>query len=95
MQSLCFYILATAHRTSQLSTEAGLKYFILGALSSSLLLFGISLLYGFTGTTNFTEIAISTLPSVQDTEFPLMVHVGILFVLCGILFKLAAVPFHM
>jgi len=57
LQSLCFYVLAASKRNSEFSTEAGLKYFILGAFSSGILLFGCSLIYGFTGVTNLEELA--------------------------------------
>lgn len=99
LQSLAFYIMAALKRDSEFSTEAGLKYFILGAFSSGLLVFGCSLIYGFTGTVEFAELAklfscgweqplIST-PSWRGCEL------GIIFLLIGFLFKLTAVPFHM
>jgi NADH-quinone oxidoreductase subunit N len=94
MQSLCLYVLAAFKRTSRLSTEAGLKYFILGALSSSLLLFGMSMIYGFTGSTNFNVITkyILSIETVENT--PYTFTLGIILLLCGLLFKLTAVPFH-
>lgn len=93
MQSLCLYVLATFKRTSQLSTEAGLKYFILGALSSSLLLFGMSVIYGFTGSTNFAEITKNILNNnLENNSYTLTL--GFILLLCGLLFKLTAVPFH-
>jgi NADH-quinone oxidoreductase subunit N len=95
LQSLCLYVLAAFKRTSQFSSEAGLKYFVLGAFSSSILLFGMSLLYGFSGSTNFSEISqitISTL-NLQD-NLPYAFQLGFIFLLCGFLFKLTAVPFH-
>lgn len=95
MQSLCLYVLAAFKHTSNLSTEAGLKYFILGALSSSLLLFGMSLIYGFTGSTNFTEISKSILLNNTNLEnIPSTFILGLILLLCGFLFKLTAVPFH-
>lgn len=94
MQSLCLYVLAAFKRTSRLSVEAGLKYFILGALSSSLLLFGMSLIYGFTGSTNFTELMKNGLTKTSLENTPNMLVVGVVLLLCGILFKLTAVPFH-
>ena len=94
MQSLCLYVLATFKRTSQLSTEAGLKYFVLGALSSSLLLFGMSLIYGFTGTTNFLEITKTLLNTTNLENTPNTLILGIILLICGLLFKLTAVPFH-
>ena len=95
MQSLCLYVLAAFKHTSHLSTEAGLKYFVLGALSSSFLLFGMSLIYGFTGSTNFTEISKSILLSSQNLENISNTFIlGLILLLCGFLFKLTAVPFH-
>lgn len=93
-QSLCFYVLAAIKRNSEFSTEAGLKYFLLGAFSSGLLLFGCSLVYGFTGVTNFSELAeiftgvpvAASLPACQ---------LGMVFLMVGFLFKISAVPFHM
>ena len=93
MQSLCLYVLAAFKRTSQLSTEAGLKYFILGAFSSSLLLFGMSVIYGFTGSTNFAEITKNILNNnLESNSYTLTL--GFILLLCGLLFKLTAVPFH-
>jgi NADH-quinone oxidoreductase subunit N len=94
MQSLCLYILAAFKQTSKLSTEAGLKYFILGAFSSSLLLFGMSLIYGFSGSTNFNEITKSILSIDAFEMLPSTFILGIVLLLCGLLFKLTAVPFH-
>jgi proton-translocating NADH-quinone oxidoreductase chain N len=95
LQSLCFYILAAIKRTSRSSSEAGLKYFILGACSSSLLLFGMSLIYGFTGSTNFGDIS-NILISLGDAEFFIFnsLILGFLFLLFGFFFKLTIVPFH-
>ena len=93
LQSLALYILAAFNRNSLYSAEAGLKYFILGAISSGLLLFGISLLYGFTGTTSFPLIA-DTIAMSQDTV-SMAIIIGLVFVLVGIAFKISAVPFHM
>jgi NADH-quinone oxidoreductase subunit N len=96
MQSLCFYVLASLKRNSSFSTEAGLKYFVLGAFSSGLLLFGCSLVYGFLGTTNLEEICRligyinPTGPAVASSGFSL----GILFILFAFMFKIAAAPFH-
>jgi proton-translocating NADH-quinone oxidoreductase chain N len=97
-QSFCLYILATLKRTSEFSTEAGLKYFILGAFSSGLVLFGCSLIYGFTGTTNFQQLfKIFSVFSELSTSLyhENVILTGILFILVGLLFKLSAVPFHM
>lgn len=102
IQSLAFYILAGYKKSSAFSTEAGLKYFILGAFSSGLILFGISLIYGFTGTTNF-EILAKLLIDISDVNIGYLSFIacnnrlvlGILFLAVGFLFKLAVVPFHM
>ncbi len=92
LSSLSLYVLAAIQRDKLESTEAGLKYFILGALSSGLLLFGISLVYGFSGSLSYPEIAAYV--SGQDTA-PLGVMVGMVFILAGLVFKISAVPFHM
>jgi NADH-quinone oxidoreductase subunit N len=96
LQSFCLYVLAAGKRRSEFSTEAGLKYFILGAFSSGLLLFGTSLVYGFTGTTNledlFTVLACLPFLSGGPKIAPLL---GLLFLIAGFLFKLTAAPFHM
>jgi len=91
LQSLCLYVLAAFNRESAYSTEAGLKYFILGAFASGLLLFGISIIYGFTGTTNFEDLHI--LFSL-DSDNQHAIQTGIIFLSCAFLFKLAASPFH-
>lgn len=94
-QSLCLYVLAALKRNSEFSTEAGLKYFILGAFSSGILLFGASLIYGFTGMTNFEDLAkLFTGLGYTDTIQSGGVLVGLLFVAVGLLFKIYAVPFH-
>ncbi|WP_298199965.1 NADH-quinone oxidoreductase subunit NuoN [Novosphingobium sp.] len=90
MNSLASYVLAAFLRSDDRSAEAGLKYFVLGALASGILLFGISLTYGFTGTTSFAGVH-AALGGGLNTG---MVF-GIVFVLAGIAFKIAAVPFHM
>ena len=103
-QSLCFYVLAASRRTSEFSTEAGVKYFVLGAFSSGILLYGCSVIYGSTGMTNFFDLAMYT-----DTTWDLLrghgylpypkaflsVLLGMMFLAVGILFKLTAAPFHM
>ena len=96
LQSLCLYVLAAFKKRSAFSTEAGLKYFILGALSSGLLLFGSSLIYGFTGTTSFEEISkiCTGLYSTGDAHYSGLL-IGLTFVASGLLFEMAAVPFHM
>lgn len=95
LQSLVFYIISSFKVYSNFSTEAGLKYFILGAFSSGILLLGCSLIYGFTGTTNFSDIYLmfyaQNLPNYVFNGFSL----GIIFVTVSILFKIGAVPFHM
>lgn len=93
LQSLPLYVLAAIQRDTLRSTEAGLKYFILGALSSGMLLYGASLVYGFTGSTNFNDIA-TVVASQEMISAPGLV-VGIVFLLAGLAFKVAAAPFHM
>ena len=106
MQSLSFYVLASFKRNSAFSTEAGLKYFILGAFSSSLILFGCSILYGFTGTTNFQNLFYLlndiSFNSNDDIIYGFNLYyynpaivISSLFLAVGLLFKLAAAPFHM
>ena len=89
LQSLALYVLATFNRDQIKSSEAGLKYFVLSALSSGLLLYGCSLIYGFTGSTNFNLIA----NELNSDEYALTF--GIVFILVGLAFKISAVPFHM
>jgi NADH-quinone oxidoreductase subunit N len=91
LQSFCFYILASAKKTSIYSTEAGLKYFLLGALASSIVLFGSSLLYGFTGSTNFVDFGVLVFSQHYGN---LLIYVATFFILVGFLFKLGAFPFH-
>jgi NADH-quinone oxidoreductase subunit N len=98
LQSLALYVLASFKKDSAFSTEAGLKYFILGAFSSGLLLFGSTLVYGFTGTTNFEDLArlLANLGALESSVFGVnAILVGITFISAGMLFKLAAAPFHM
>ncbi len=92
LQSLSSYVLASFQRRDERSTEAGLKYFVLGALASGILLYGISLLYGFTGSTNFGTIfaAVGGIEGMSLGEL-----FGLVFVMAGLAFKIAAVPFHM
>jgi len=92
LQSLSLYVLAAFHRDDTRSTEAGLKYFVLGALASGFLLYGSSLIYGFTGTTDFATIA-TTIAAQEHT--PMGVVIGLVFVMAGLAFKVSAVPFHM
>ena len=89
LQSLSLYILASFKRDEERSTEAGLKYFILSALASGLLLYGCSLIYGFTGSTNFEIISQNLEESNTGAVF------GIVFIIVGLAFKVSAVPFHM
>jgi NADH-quinone oxidoreductase subunit N len=90
--SLSLYVVAAFNRDDERSAEAGLKYFVLGALASGLLLYGSSLVYGFTGTTNFDSIA-SALSDPAKASPGLIV--GLVFVMVGLAFKISAVPFHM
>ena len=89
LQSLCLYILAAFKKDDQKSSESGLKYFILSAIATGLLLYGCSLIYGFTGSTNFQII------SKNLNEFNTGAVFGIVFVIVGLAFKISAVPFHM
>ena len=89
LQSLSLYVLAAFNRNQTKSSEAGLKYFVLSALSSGLLLYGCSLIYGFSGSTNFYLISENILSSEYGNVF------GIVFILVGLAFKIAVVPFHM
>ena len=91
LQSLALYVLAAFNRDHLRSTEAGLKYFVLGALSSGMMLYGISLIYGFTGSAQFSTIATVTHAGVPG----LGVIFGIVFLIAGLAFKVSAVPFHM
>lgn len=90
LQSLALYVLAAFKRDTEKSSEAGLKYFVLGALASGLLLFGISLIYGYTGSVDF-----SVLTSTFAVEKSPIAILGLVFVLAGLSFKISAVPFHM
>jgi NADH-quinone oxidoreductase subunit N len=92
LQNLALYIVASFNRESVRSSEAGLKYFVLGALSSGMLLYGASLIYGFAGTTAFDEIA-KLLTGSARIETGILI--GLVFVVVGLAFKVSAVPFHM
>jgi NADH:ubiquinone oxidoreductase subunit 2 (subunit N) len=98
LQSLCFYIITCIKFHSNYSVEAGLKYFILGAISSGFLLFGASLIYGFTGMTNFLDLMILfyyyNMSGFNYLNYK-VVLLGMLFLYCGLLFKIGVVPFHM
>ncbi len=89
LQSLALYILASIDRDNIKSSEAGIKYFVLSALSSGLLLYGCSLIYGFAGSTSFEEIA------NHSGDFRVGIIFGMVFILVGLAFKVSAVPFHM
>jgi NADH-quinone oxidoreductase subunit N len=93
LQSLALYVVAAFRRDSLRSTEAGLKYFVLGALSSGMLLYGASMLYGFVGSTGFTAIAGAMAGATEPPS--LGVIIGLVFVAAGLAFKISAVPFHM
>lgn len=90
MQSLALYVMAAFNRDSLRASEAGLKYFVLGALSSGLILYGISMVYGFTGTIDYAQIAIA----LENGATPGVIG-GMVFLLCGLAFKISAAPFHM
>jgi NADH-quinone oxidoreductase subunit N len=91
LQSLALYVLAAFRRDDAKSSEAGLKYFVLGALSSGLLLYGASLIYGFAGSTRFHDIAIAVQAAGANTG----ILFGLVFLICGLAFKVSAAPFHM
>ena len=93
LSTVCFYVLASFQRRSVFSTEAGLKYFILGAFSSGLLLYAFSLIYGVTGTTNLLNIKNFCLDPYF--EGATIVQIALIFLTAGFLFKIAAFPFHM
>lgn len=92
LQSLSLYVLAAFNKETTRSTESGLKYFILGALSSGLILYGSSLIYGFSGTTNFNGLS-NFVGQTQSLDIGLLF--GFIFLIAGIAFKISAVPFHM
>jgi NADH-quinone oxidoreductase subunit N len=94
LQSLSLYVVAAFRRDSARSSEAGLKYFVLGALSSGILLYGASMVYGFSGTTGFDGIA-RVIAGTGTVEPGVGLVVGLVFVLAGVAFKISAVPFHM
>jgi NADH-quinone oxidoreductase subunit N len=94
LQSLSLYVIAAFQKDSARSAEAGLKYFVLGALSSGLMLYGISLIYGFVGSTNFNTLAESFKILTNELPPPGVV-IGLVFIVAGFSFKISAVPFHM
>jgi len=93
LQSLALYVVAAIDRGQVRSSEAGLKYFVLGSLSSGMLLYGASLIYGFTGSTDFSAIATSI--HGQSATANIGLTIGLVFLLVGLAFKISAVPFHM
>ena len=93
LQSLALYVVAAIDRGNVRSSEAGLKYFVLGSLSSGMLLYGASLIYGFTGSTDFTAIAAAAHGGATASSVGLTI--GLVFLLVGLAFKVSAVPFHM
>jgi NADH-ubiquinone oxidoreductase chain 2 len=92
LQSFAVYVLAALYRNSESATAAGLKYFLLGALSSAFILLGSSLIYGYTGLTNLD--AISSLVSVSSDSVTQGVILGLVIMTVGFLFKIASAPFH-
>ncbi len=94
MQSLSLYVIAAFQRDDTRSTEAGLKYFVLGAVASGMLLYGSTLIYGFTGTTNFDQLQ-AVFQAGHEGGSSIGVIFGIVFILAGLAFKVSAVPFHM
>ena len=90
LQSLPLYVIAAMRTNSLKSSEAGLKYFLLGALSSGMLLYGASLVYGFAGSTAYADIAASL-----NDDVSVGMTVGMVFLLSGLAFKISAAPFHM
>ena len=93
LQSLALYVIAAFQRDDTRSTEAGLKYFVLGAVASGMLLYGASMVYGFSGTTGFDDLA-ARLQGGEPTP-PIGIIIGIVFIIAGLAFKVSAVPFHM
>lgn len=96
LQSLALYVIAAYKRDTVRSSEAGLKYFVLGALSSGILLYGMSMVYGFAGTTNFDDlVSVFAGEAVNGQAASVGVIIGIVFIAAGLAFKVSAVPFHM
>lgn len=95
LQSLGLYILTSFERDNLKSNEAGMKYFIMGAVASAILLFGISMIYGFSGSTNFNILAELFATESYMSNYNVAILVGLIFVIIGLAFKLSAVPFHM
>ena len=96
LMSLSSYVLATFRRSSLRSSEAGLKYFVLGALSSGMLLYGMTMIYGFAGATDFASIAAASADILNgNNDLFLGMSIGLVFLAAGLGFKVSAVPFHM
>src|SRR3989344_6947918 len=96
LQALSLYLLAALNRTSEKSSEAGMKYFILGCLASGILLFGISMIYGFSGTVNFKALTDLYHPeNAEANAIPVAVMFGFILVITAMFFKISAAPFHM
>src|SRR5919201_2831960 len=95
LMSLCLYAMVALNRDSAISTEAAMKYFVLGALSSGLLLYGMSMIYGATGTLTITEVAREVARQAGSTADRSFLVFGLVFVVAGVAFKLGVVPFHM
>ena len=95
LQSICLYILAAYKKYDIKSSESGVKYFIMGVLSSGILLYGLSLIFAFTNSTDFFEISNVINSSIQNNTNFLIINSGFILVLCGLFFKIAIVPFHM
>lgn len=94
MQGLCLYVLAALNRTQVKSAEAAIKYFVLGALSTCLYLYGVSLIYGFSGSTNF-EVLESVIRIGSPNGLSISLYLGLVFIIAALSFKVSAVPFHM
>src|SRR5262249_57462514 len=92
LQSMALYVVAAFQRDTERSTEAGLKYFVLGSVASGMLLFGASLIYGFCGGTAFVQISQALLAGKSGEVGTV---IGLVFVVAGLAFKISAVPFHM
>tara|TARA_B100000686_G_scaffold340281_1_gene415730 strand:- start:798 stop:1865 length:1068 start_codon:yes stop_codon:yes gene_type:complete len=95
LQSICLYILAAYTKYEIKSSESGIKYFVMGALSSGILLYGLSIIFGFTNSTDFYDISKSIKHSIDNNENFLILNIGFVLILCGLFFKIAVVPFHM
>ena len=95
LQAICLYILASYNKFNLKSSEAGVKFFIIGALSSGILLYGLSIIFSFTNSTNFNDISLILNESLKNEENFLILNLGFILILCGLFFKIAVVPFHM